>query len=112
MTLDELYKYADHETQWLRYYGWSESRLSEPFNDHTFYDRLKSIGYTKRVIPLPMRCVAGYVTADVPVLQADVEDLKLCSAPRDHANNVYTALEYVFAKNLSRSDEFRNILKG
>lgn len=112
MTLEELNKYAEQETSWLRYYGNGkpEERIAEKYDDAKFYDRIVSIGYTKRVIPLANRCAACYVTADKPVLECEIEELKSVSGPRNHSENVYTALEYVFTKNIGNYEAFRETL--
>jgi len=112
MTLEELNKYAEQETSWLRYYGNGkpEERIAEKYEDAKFYDRIVSIGYTKRVIPLANRCAAYYITADKPVLECEPEELKGVSGPRNHEENVYTALEYVFAKNVGNHEIFRETL--
>jgi hypothetical protein len=120
MTIEELNKYTDHETSWLKYYAsYQESgdpnrttRFSDPYNDAKFYDRLIGIGYTKKVIPLSMRCAAGYVTSKKPVLESTIEELEIISGPRNHENNVYTPLEYMFALNLEGSEKLREILRS
>lgn len=112
MTLEDLNKYAEQETSWLRYYGNGkpEDRISDKYDDANFYDRIVSIGYTKRIIPLPNRCVACYITASKPVLECSIEELIGVSGPRNHENNVYTALEVVFAKNIGDHELFRKTL--
>jgi hypothetical protein len=122
MTNEELNKHADQETSWLKYYGSSQenesgdpnktTRKSDPYNDANFYDRITSIGYTKRVIPLPARCPAGYITSKKPVLESTVEELEYVSGPRNHENNVYTPLEYVFSKNIGEHEKFRELLRS
>lgn len=119
MTIEEINKYADQETSWLKYYGCNQdngepnktTRQSDPYNDAKFYDRIISIGYTKRVIPLHSRCPAGYITSKKPVLESSVEELEFGSGPRNHENNVYTPLEYVFSKNVGDHEKLRKILK-
>jgi hypothetical protein len=112
MTEKELDSFTEQEVSWLRYYGLESSRDAELFNDALFYDRMASIGYCKRVIALWRRCPQVYITSDIPVMEAAVEDLKAVSGPRDHENNVYTPLEYVFVKNHGRHEEFRITLKS
>lgn len=62
MTLDELNKLVDLEIQWLRYYAREDSRLLLNENSNIYTD-LVSIGYTKRVVPLHLRCVPCVLTA-------------------------------------------------
>jgi len=112
MKLEELNKYAEQEASWLRYYGngFPEERIVEKFEDAKFYDRITSIGYTKRVIPLSNRCAAYYITADKPVLECELDELIGISGPRNHEENIYTALEYSLAKNVGNHEEFRKTL--
>ncbi len=75
MTIEYLDKCIDQEVSWLKYYASSQesgepnrtTKISDPFNDAGFYDRLISIGYTKRVIPLSNRCSPCYITSKNPV---------------------------------------------
>ena len=98
--LEKILKAAQTEADWLRYYGQSDTRLSEKFEDCNFYDRIKSIGYTKRVMPLPNRCSMLNITSDKPVLESNIEDLREEFSIRNHDKNVYTALEYLIAKRI------------
>jgi hypothetical protein len=100
--LKDILKAAETEADWLRYYGHSETRMSEKFEDSDFYDRIISIGYAKRNITLPNRCSMLNITSDKPVLESDVEDLREEYSLRDHNNNVYTALEYLIAKGIEK----------
>ena len=110
MKIEELWKSATTEADWLRYYGYRESRLNETFVDGDFYDRITSIGYTKRVIPLSQRCIMLYISSDKPVLESEVEELFPVSGLRNHIENVYSALEYMIARKL-RSDELVDMIK-
>lgn len=110
MELQKLWNLATTEADWLRYYGHSDTRLSEPFEDEKFYDRIVSIGYTKRVIPLPNRCAMSCITSDKPVTESEVEDLRIVSGPRNHDKNVYTPLEYFISRKV-RVDELIAIIK-
>ena len=63
MELNELCKLIDIEIQWLHYYAHVESR--EQLNESSdIYNDLVSIGYTKRVMPLEMRCCPCVITSD------------------------------------------------
>jgi hypothetical protein len=110
MELEKLWKSATVEADWLRYYGHSETRLSEKFEDEKFYDRIISIGYTKKVIPLVSRCAMCYITSDKPVMESDIKDLRIISGPRNHENNVYTPLEYLIGKKVG-TDQLTSIIK-
>lgn len=63
MTIEELNKLVDLEIQWLYYYGSKESKnkLNENSN---IYNDLISIGYTKRVIKLDLRCCPCIITSE------------------------------------------------
>lgn len=109
--LERILKAAQTEADWLRYYGHSETRMIEKFEDCKFYDRITSIGYTKRVIPLPNRCSMLNITSDKPVLESDVEDLREEYSIRNHDKNVYTSLEYVIAKRIEK-DKLIKIIRN
>lgn len=93
MTKEELKRLVEHETQWLKYYMHFESKKTLHFNDHLFYDRVKSIGYTKRVVPLDRRCTAAILTSPKDVLTEDLSKIEVIGFPRDHSKNAYTPLE-------------------
>lgn len=112
MTKEEFQKLVDHEASWLKYYGFAVTRTTELYNDVTFYDRIQSIGYTKRVILLSNRCVAAHITSKRPVLESSIEELEIVSGPRNHEINVFTPLEYAFANNLEGTDKLRELLKS
>lgn len=98
--LKDILRAAETEADWLRYYGQSDTRMSENFEDCKFYDRIISIGYTKRVMTLPNRCSMLNITSDKPVLESDVEDLREEFSIRNHDKNVYTALEYLIGRRI------------
>jgi hypothetical protein len=94
MTEELLYKLIDHEIQWLNYYGLREDRekLNEKSN---IYCDVRSIGYTKRVIELTLRCSPGLITSDYPITsKTKIEELKQDYFPR--GENKYTPLEVLF----------------
>ena len=63
MNIEELEKYVDLEIQWLNYYANKETR--EKLTEHSnIYNDLISIGYTKRVIKLDLRCCPCTITSD------------------------------------------------
>ena len=110
LNLEKMWKSAKTEADWLRYYGHSDSRLSEDFSDVNFYDRIKSIGYTKRVIELHQRCSMLNITSDKPVLESDISELKVADTWRDHDRNIYTALEWFIAKGIG-TEQLIEIIK-
>lgn len=109
--LEKILKAAQTEADWLRYYGHSETRMIEKFEDCKFYDRITSIGYAKKNIPLPQRCSMLNITSDKPVLESDITELKEEYSLRNHDNNVYTALEYLIAKGIG-TDQLIKIIRG
>jgi hypothetical protein len=100
LDLERMWKSAKTEAEWLKYYGHEISRLEEDFSDEKFYDRIQSIGYTKRVISLHQRCSMLNVTSDKPVLESDITELVISNSSRNHDNNIYTALEYLIHKKI------------
>jgi hypothetical protein len=100
LDLEKLWKCGKTEAEWLRYYGHEESRLEDEFSDVNFYDRISSIGYTKRVIALHQRCSMLNVTSDKPVLECNINELVISNSSRNHDNNIYTALEYLIHKKI------------
>ena len=76
MKIEELKKLVDLEVQWLRYYSREDSRMR--FNENSdIYTDLVSIGYTKRVVRLDLRCCPCVLTSDELITNnTDVSDLK------------------------------------
>jgi hypothetical protein len=111
MVLEKIWKSAKTEAEWLKYYGHVDTRMNEKFEDVNFYDRIISIGYAKKNIPLPQRCSMLNVTSDKPVLESDIIELKEEYSLRNHDNNIYTALEYLIAKGIG-TDQLIKIIKG
>ena len=109
--LERILKAAQTEADWLRYYGHSETRMIEKFEDCKFYDRITSIGYAKRNIPLPNRCSMLNITSDKLVLESGVEELREEYSLRNHDRNVYTALEYIMAKGIEK-DKLIKIIRN
>ena len=111
LDLEKMWKCAKTEAEWLKYYGHEESRLVEDFSDANFYDRIKSIGYTKRVIALHQRCSMMNVTSDKPVLECKIGELKICNSYRDHSQNIYTALEYFIGTGMDK-EQLIKVIRG
>ena len=95
MTLEELNKLIDIEIQWLYYYSSKESK--EKLNENSnIYDDLVSIGYTKRVVKLDLRCVPCIITSDEIIKTGtDISKLKKDSNLRGY--NRFSPVE-VFIK--------------
>lgn len=111
LDLEKMWKSAKTEAEWLRYYGHKESRMLEEFSDANFYDRIKSIGYTKRVIELHQRCSMMNITSDKPVLESDISDLRQEWSLRNHDKNIYTTLEWFIAKGIA-TEQLIDIIKN
>ena len=112
MTIQELNKYAEQEASWICYYGITETRKSDSYNDAKFYDRVLDIGdvtHAKR-IPLPLRCAACGLTSKRPVLESTVEELEITSGPRNHKDNIFTPLEYVLATQYDGYEKLISLL--
>jgi len=94
MTEMEFNKLIDHEVQWLSYYGLREDR--EKLNiDSDIYRDVRSIGYTKRVIPLMERCSPGLITSDVKITEnLNLEELYQVTFPK--YENRFTPIETFF----------------
>ena len=111
LDLEKMWKCAKTEAEWLKYYGHIDSRLVEDFSDANFYDRIKSIGYTKRVIDLHQRCSMLNVTSDKPVLECNINELEVCNTYRDHNQNIYTALEYFIGTGMAK-EQLIKVIRG
>ena len=83
-----------HEIQWISYYGLREDR--EKLNENSnIYKDIRSIGYTKRVIPLMNGCSPGLITSNNPITkETKIEELISCSFPR--LENMFTPVETFF----------------
>jgi len=112
MIFKDLLKYVDHETSWLKSYGLIEERKKDLYNDTNFYERLQRVHTNSRTVALPLRCAAVYITSKKPVLESTIEELECVSGPRNHQINVYTPLEYFFAKNIEGCEDLKAILRS
>jgi hypothetical protein len=104
--VEKIFKLGKIESEWLRHYGYIESRQEEEFDNITFYDRMLPIGYSKVWTPLYLRCPMGYVNS---LNIDDIEDTMY--GPRDHKNEVYTCLEFVFYNKVEGYKELIDIIK-
>ena len=103
--IESVVKLANTEADSLMYYGFRESRKLEQFNDISFYDRMKSIGYCKVETPLDRRCPRSFVNS------LDVNNFDFVSGPRDHSKSVYTPLEFVIYNKIEGYRELIKVIK-
>ena len=104
--IEKIVKLARTEADWLRYYGYVDSRTEEKFEDVGFYDRMVPIGYSKVYTPLAIRCPMGFVDS------LDPETAKLTSGPRNHEKGIYTVLEFVIYNKIDGYLEMIANIKG
>ncbi len=104
MNYENLLKYVEHELQWLRYYANSETRQSLTV-DSNIYEHLKSIGYTKRVIPLDLRCTCARISSELKITdKSELETLTEVSDPRNNEKNIFTPLEVFWMRYPEKRD--------
>lgn len=110
MTIELLNQLIDHEFQWLYYYGLREDREKLTI-DSDIYKEVRSIGYTKRVVKLEIRCSPGLITSDKPITSfSKIEDLYVCQFPKDE--NKYTPIEVYFILFPDKKLNLINKIKG
>ena len=103
---EKIFKLAKLEAEWMRYYGFVDSRLEEKFDDIDFYDRMIPIGYSKVYTPLVQKCPMGFVNG------LDPETAEVVYVPRNHENNVYTPLEFVIHNKIDGYLDLIKMIKG
>lgn len=103
---EKIFKLAKIEAEWMRYYGFVDSRMEEKFDDINFYDRMIPIGYSKVYTPLVKKCPMGYVNSLDPELS------EVVYGPRDHKNSIYTPLEFVIYNKVDGYLDLIKIIKG
>ena len=103
---EKIFKLAKIEAEWMRYYGFVDSRMEEKFDDINFYDRMIPIGYSKVYTPLVQKCPMGFVDS------LDPENVKVIYGPRNHKKSVYTPLEFVIYNKIDGYDYLINLIKG
>ena len=103
---EKIFKLAKIEAEWMRYYGHVDSRTNENFEDINFYDRMLPIGYSKVYTPLVNKCPMGYVNS------LDPQKAEVVWGPRNHENEVYTPLEYVFYNKVDGYLDLIKLIKG
>lgn len=104
--MNKIFKLAKTEAEWMRYYGYVDSRKEEKFHDINFYDRMLPIGYSKVYTPLVQKCPMGYVNS------LDVDKAEVVFGPRDHEKGVYTPLEFVIYNKVEGYLELIKLIKG
>jgi hypothetical protein len=108
--IQDLIKNAEQEIQWLRYYALAETNIPGKNGRRNFdptrspYEQLVSIGYTKRVIPLSMRCAFLRLTADTPISETPLEQMISSTEVCNPENNVFSALEVLLMKYPEKCD--------
>jgi len=112
MTINELEKLIDHEIQWLVYYGLKEDRLQLNIESNIYKD-LRSIGYTKRLIPLIERCSPGLLTSNSKIDKNTILEDIVHTHFSDKKNHL-TPLEVLFIlypdRKLKMLDRIKNNL--
>ena len=104
--IEKIVKLARTEADWLRYYGYVDSRMEEKFEDVGFYDRMAPIGYSKVYTPLAIRCPMAFVTG------LDPETAQVTGGPRCHERGIYTPLEFVIHNKIDGYLEMIAGIKG
>jgi hypothetical protein len=104
--IEKIIKLARTEADWLRYYGFVDSRMEENFEDIGFYDRMAPIGYSKVYTPLAQRCPMGFVNS------LDPDKAEIVSGPRRHDKGVYTPLELVIYNKIDGYLDMIRLIKG
>jgi len=91
VTLEELEELVDVELQCLYYYSHWESKNNLNENSNIYND-LISIGYTKKVMKLELRCCPCIITSDETITENfDISKLRVNKTIR--GDNKYTPLE-------------------
>jgi len=109
MTQKEYDRAIDHEISWLRYYALRSTRELLN-NESNLYKDLVSIGYTKKVIPLWLRCPYCIVTSSSKIdPNTTIEELEIVREPKDNESNRYTALEFEWLNPNKREDIIKKL---
>ena len=109
VTLIELEELIDREISCLNYYARRDTRMALDINS-SIYDDLISIGWTKKVIKLELRCCPCIITSDETITENfDVSKLKVAHSIR--GDNKYTPLEAYLKIFPDKKIEILNRLK-
>ena len=103
---EKIFKLAKTEAEWMKYYGFVDSRKEEKFGDIKFYDRMLPIGYSKVYTPLGHKCPIGYVNSLNP------ETSEVVYGPRNHEKGIYTPLELVIYNKIEGYLDLIKLIKG
>jgi hypothetical protein len=111
MRFDEtqLEKWIDTELSFLRYYGDRGDRQLLNLESDIYRD-IRSIGYTKRVIPLPNRCAPVFIKSVKDITISSIDDLYVSGDPR--MENNFTPCEIFIQLFPHRKYEIIDILKS
>ena len=91
VTIEELKGLVDIEVGWLGLYGREDTRMKLNI-DSSIYDDLVSIGWTKKVMKLELRCCPCIITSDETITENfDISKLKIAHTIR--GENKYTPVE-------------------
>lgn len=91
MEKEDLVKLVNQEIEWLCYYGYREDRMKLTINSD-IYKELRSIGYTKRVVPLDKRCAPCLINNNNEIVEnSNISNLQIDCFPKD--GNKLTPLE-------------------
>lgn len=101
MTKEILLQYIDHEISWLKYYGLKEDRIKLT-ETSDIYKEVRSIGYTKRVVPLDIRCCPCLIK-----IGATLEECVIAQFPR--TEDKLSPLELY---KLMFNDEYKELLSS
>lgn len=106
----QLERWIDTELGVLRYYGFREDRWALTENSN-IYEDIRSIGYTKRPMPLIRRCSPVSITSDVEINSSTkIEDLYVHNT-WDRTNH-FSPCEIFIMIYPDRKMEIINILKS
>jgi len=109
VTLKELEELIDRELSCLNYYARTDTRMALNINS-SIYDDLVSIGWTKKVMKLELRCCPCIITSDETITENfDVSKLKIAHTIR--GDNKYTPLEAYLKIFPDKKIEILNRLK-
>lgn len=103
--------------QWLKYYALAETNIPGKNGRRNFdpskspYEQFVSIGYTKRVTQLSMRCAFLRLTAETPIAETPIEKMIPSTDVCNSENNVYSALEVLLMKYPDKHDWVFNSLQ-
>ncbi len=112
ITKENLDKWVDREIGMLRYYGLRADRESLTPAVENIYDHLRSIGYTKVVIPLHRRCSWTTITSD-EIITKDTKLENMNEVSTWYRDNKYTPLEiYWMIYPEKRSEVIYQLNKG